>query len=290
MEFDMSRRASLRVGGAAALSALAGCSGALDEGTNADGDASDGPSGDDPAPFRTWIPASLTEADGPLVIVRADVQRVLSEFPDDVQKDLNVDRMAASHGIPREDIREMLAVAVNGNAQHIVLTGSFDPDAVVESKPGVDPEDTSEYEGYTVITERLLASPSAVVISTDYETLVDVERGEAPYLGQHDEEWDRLLSDLAGGTLIGAFEVARSTTSGPSPERIGTAIDSAGGDRAELTGYYEFSSATDAEEYLEKEQDLASELGDESAEVRSVERDGNRVIVEIETETFDFGV
>lgn len=124
---------------------------------------------------------------------------------------------------------------------------------------------------------------------------MDVQTGETASLGTTDDDWRDLLGAISDGTLVSFQEGDALSEDGQSPldadvERSAIEIDSAGGTRARFTMHLLLDSETRAQEVLDNNRqaiiDGATE--DNGGSLERIEREGKRIVIVFETETFDF--
>lgn len=273
---DHSRRRFLTAVAGAGAAGLAGCNGLL-----GGGDGGGGGSG-----FRTdveFVPASVAEGSDTVEIVYVDIPTVQSDFPEEAQTELGMEEFSAQLGIDVDDLDGLLGVETEAGTGGQVLTGSFDASAVLDEL-GVD-EASSEYEGYDVVMGQFAITDGALVIGTNYESMIDAKDGSVDRLVDSSDQWSDAVDDAAGGAVCG-IETA------PEEEwtLLAMAIDAGNDGAMEFTGYAHFESASDAEANQDAVRDDAADDMNEEEDVtiESVSVDGPVVVVEATAENFSF--
>ena len=280
----------------------AGCTGVLDgddsadengEGENGDGENGgdgngegengDGENGEGDAESMAelpahadWLAADLLSDDNDQAgFFYIDVQRVLAEWPEDAQREFEIEGMADELGVEPEDIEGMVVLERSGDLgpeMTVAVTGSFDKDALVaELSDGMETETFGEYE---VIMDQVAVGTDAVVIGDEYASLIDAHTGEIDRIANTDDEWDAAIRNVADSGLSGVIY-----ESDDDHELLGVAMDAENEDVA-IEAYVHFDDAETAEaEQAEAEADAEEEFV-EDGEIHEVSVDGTVVIVE----------
>jgi len=287
----MDRRTYLSLTAAATLTGAAGCQDAL---SGSDDDTEDGtstPGGTDGsvAAWRRWIPSELvvgTDAE----VLMLDTNRAQSELPTQTYEQFQISQIASALGVSESDIDRLAGVQRTEARSDIVLTGSYTPAEILESLE-VSDSDVTTYEGYEVIESQQFAIGSdAIVLSQNYETLIDTHAGSNPYLGQDDADWNQLLTSIQGATLAVATSGTIGDDSSIQADKSGVTVDAAEGSGARIAIYVHFGSESAAEEAMNtaREEFVSGATGDSDVDIDRFERKGSRIIIEGTTPNFDF--
>lgn len=290
MDGRLDRRSALRLGGVAVATLAAGCTDALDGSDETDETDDGGTATDTPVPpaeFRKWIPASAVGS-GDAEIAVLDTDRAADEFPQDEYEDFDIAEVSQQYGVTEDAIDWFIVIQEDGDVQEVAMTGRFDPDDVVQTITEGSDAEAESYGDYQVVADQIAVGDSAIVVGEDYADLIDIAEGEGEYLGERDDDWDLLLNSVQEATLIAAGDgwMGNETTD-LDPERSGLALDAIDESTAHVEAYLHYESASDAEADLDTAREDASGGFGDGGELKNVEQDGNRIIVEAETESFD---
>lgn len=269
----LDRRTFLGSVAAVSTASVAGCS-VLDSG---------GSSGGGGVPdYADWIPASMASVDdGSFQTFGIDLGRFDSEFPEQARQEIDVQQLATDVGVEMDALGEFAVVQTGIMTDHSVLTGSFDGDDVVSQLSGG--AETSSYEGFEVIQDQIAVDDGAIVISAEYETIVDAGTGSVDRVYEQSGEWEPAFRNVGGGTFTGVVAAPDEDF-----DLMGIDLNATGeGDRMQLFAYIHFPSADEAEANTESAQDQVGE-GDETWELVDISVEGNVVVVEGETENLQF--
>lgn len=288
----MDRRTYLSLTATATLAGAAGCQDALNE-TETEGDedgtTTPGGTGGSVAAWRRWIPSELvvgTDAE----VLMLDTNRAKSELPAQTYEQFQVGQIAAALGVEESDIDRLTGVEESETESSIVLTGSYTPSEILDTLEVSDSELTT-YEGYQIIDEQQFAiGTEAILISSNYETLIDTNAGSRPYLGQDDADWNRLLTSIQDATLAVATPGTVGDDSSIEADKSGVTIDAADGGGARITIFVHYGSESAAEEAMNttREEFVSGATGDSDVDIDRFERQGTRIIIEGTTPNFDF--
>lgn len=291
---QQTRRRYLAGAGLAGLTGLAGCSAELRDAVSDDdgGDtpetteSSDDSEGTTVPSWAGWIPAEPV-ASGTANALALDIRKARSEYPQSAYEELQIPRLAEVYGIDQSDMDYFCGRSPPVGDGVWVLTGTFDPAAVL-SNLGVDESETGSYRGYSVI-EELAIGPEALVVS-DYRRTLDTRFGDTTGLEAAGPDWELLLSAVSDGTLVnvqtGFFE---DTTLSFSVRASGLEINAARSGGASIVAHLLFASEDRAVEVLENnEGEIRADAVGEDGDVESLERRGRRLVMRVETDTFEF--
>lgn len=242
----------------------------------------DGGGGGGVPDYADWVPASMASVDeGTFRTFGVDLGRFDDEFPEQARQEIDVGQLAAGIGVEADALDEFAVLQTGFLSQHQVLTGSFDGEDVVSQLSGGS--ETSSYEGFEVVQDQIAVDDGAIVISSEYETIVDAGSGSAERVYEQSGEWEPAFRNVGGGTFTGVVTA-------PDEDFVLMGIDlnaTGEGDRMQLFAYIHFPSADEAEANTESAQDQVGE-GDETWELVDISVEGNVVVVEGETENLQF--
>lgn len=264
--------------GAAATGAAVGLAGCVD-------DVLGGSSGSD---YDGWLAADLIEDIEDGGVIHVDVQEVAANWPAEAQEEFDIDEMSTELGIDERNLDGMVIIEEGrgmGASEQVVLTGSFDPDEIIEGLgiPEDFIDDDAEYEGYQILMGEFAVGDDAIILSSEYETLIDAHNGEAELITDVDEEWESALDNVAGAGISGV-----ALESDEDAELMGFAMDVSNGDVA-VTIYGHFEDEAAAEDGRDEiEAEAEEDFVDEEGEIESIEVDGNVVILEATIYDFEW--
>lgn len=294
----MDRRNYLLATTATVFGSLAGCSDALDQVSDtSDGDGDDDDEGtptDDEdgnqlPTWSEWLPASAVVGRADASVFAGNARRTQSEFPPDAYQELGFGELAQVYGFDEEDLEWLAGVQVRGETETGVMTGSFNPNEILQHLEVPDSR-VEEYRGYRVVDSQIAIGESGIVFGQSYQTVIDTKEGDEDALGTTGSGWGALLSDVAGGTIVAASTGMFSDPSDIDAERSGAKINASEGSGAAITIYIHFDSAeTAANVYENRRDELESEArSEQDTNVSSVEQEGPRIIIAGKTQDFDF--
>ncbi|MEF8882894.1 MAG: hypothetical protein V5A34_10275, partial [Halapricum sp.] len=226
-------------------------------------------------------------------VVVVDVQQARDQFPADAYAEFNFATIADGYGVSESDFEYLIGLSRSGYSDVTAITGNYDPTAIIDHL-GVSDDNVETDHGYQIIAGETAIGESAIIIGSDYDMLVNVRNGETASLGTTDD-WRDLLVAISDGALVSFQQGDALSEDGQSPldgdvESSAIEIDSAGGSRARTTMHLMFDSETRAQEVLDNNRqaiiDGATE--DNGGSLERIEREGKRIVIVIETETFDF--
>ncbi|AGB16726.1 hypothetical protein Halru_2137 [Halovivax ruber XH-70] len=268
---DVTRRTLVGAVAAGTATAVAGCTGDL---LDDDADSSD----ETDAAYEEWLAADLLVDMDAGTVIHADLGRITDSWPEEARSELGLDSLTDSLGVSVDDIDGMLVFQTGRTG--LVLTGSFDRDAVVSELAGeAETETVGDYE---VVNGAIAIGSDALVMSADYETLIDARNGDVDRISDVDEEWDAALSGVAGAAMSGVmFDDAESF------ELMGIAMDADGSDiTMEARTHYADAETAEAEK-ADAEAEAKAEFV-ENGEIQSIRVDGNVVVIEAVLSDFQF--
>ena len=287
----MDRRTYLSVTATAALASIAGCQGSESDTEDDDTEAGtpeDTPAGETVLAWREWIPAGLVIGTDAQVMV-LDTNRAKAELPAETYTEFQLGQIANALDISESNIDRMAGVQRGENTSDIVLTGSYNPAQVVDAL-NVEQSNVERYEGYQVVQDQFAIGSSAIVVSTNYETLIDTKAGAQPYLGQNDEEWNRLLTSIQDATL--GVGTAGTLDDDPTIDasKSGVTINAADGSGARISIYVHYESESAAKEAMDtaREEFVSGATGNDDVDIERFDREGSRIIIEGTTPNFSF--
>ena len=307
----MDRREYLYAASATLTAAVAGCSDSNDESTPAPDESTTEPDGtptETTEPGRTtteqetepslpswsaWIPADVFP-DEQAEITALDVQTAREQYPADAYAEFGFSDIATAYGVSESDFEDFIILSLGVEDEILAITGSYDPESVVEHL-GVADDRLQTVGDYKIVDSDLAIGQSVLIIGSSYEMLLDARAGDTPTLGETDDTWRDLLGAISDGTLVSVQDGNGLADDGQSPldadvECSGLELNSAGGQRALIRAHLMFDSEDRAQEVLDNNrQDIIDSATDETdGSLEQVERDGARIVVTIETETFNF--
>jgi hypothetical protein len=291
----MDRRTYLSLTATATLAGAAGCQDAL-SGTETEDDDDDDDDTSTPgaadgsvAAWRRWIPAELVVGTGAEVLM-LDTNRAKSELPAQTYEQFQITQIASALGVEESNIDRLTGVQRGDDDNDVVLTGSYTPSEILEALEVSDSE-VSSYQGYQIIEGQQFAiGTDAILLSQNYETLIDTHAGARPYLGQDDADWNQLLTSIQDATLAVATPGTVGDDSSIQADKSGVTVDAAEGSGARIAIYVHFGSESDAEAAMEtaREEFVDNATGNSDVDIQRFERQGSRIIVEGTTPNFDF--
>jgi len=302
----MDRREYLYAASAMLTAAVAGCSGSNDESTTAPDETTEveettapgettTDQGTDPSlpSWSAWIPADVFP-DEQAEITALDVQTARDQYPADAYAEFSFSDIAAAYGVSELDFENFIILSLGVEDEIVAITGTYDPESVVEHL-GVEDDRLETVGEYTVVDSDLAIGQSALIIGSRYEMFLDAHAGDTPTLGETDDTWRDLLWAVSDGTLVSVQDGNGLADDGQpmldaDVECSGLELNSAGGQRAQITAHLMFNSEDRAQDVLDNNrQDIIDGATDDTdGSVEQVERDGSRIVVTIETETFNF--
>lgn len=248
----MDRRTYLALTSTVAATGLAGCeSFGGGESESDDESPEDNTEEATTSAWRKWIPAELLTAEGQVMTL--DIARARSELPDEVVADLNIGQLASALGVEESAMSRMSGPERGPSTNDVVIEGTYDPQEIVENAGG-SMDETESYKGYTVVGGQIAPGNSAVVVSEEYETLIDTKKSGTGYLGSDDEDWDRLLSTIEDGTLAVAApgSMGEESSLDVNATKSGLTLDASEGSGARIAVYIHFPSESDAETAMDR--------------------------------------
>lgn len=269
----VSRRSLLGAAAGCTTAAVAGCTGILGDD---DGDSAAGQ-----AVYEEWLAADvLADLDAGTVIY-ADIREISRSWPDEALSELQLESLTTNLGVSQEDLEGMLVFETGGmSGMGVVLTGSFDQDALVTEIAGE--METESYGDYEVVNGMVAIGSSALVMSGEYEALIDARNGDADRISDVDEDWDEALSGVAGSAMSGVLFDSAETF-----ELMGIAMDADGSDIS-MEARVHFADAETAESEKSEAESQAQEEFVESGEIRDIRVEGNVVVIEAVMSDFQF--
>ena len=236
--------------------------------------------GSDDVEYEGWLAADLVQDIEEGAVIHVDVQELISNWPDEAQEEIDLEEFRQEFGVDEADLDGMVIFEEGGGmmaSEQIVLTGSFDPDAIIDNLdiPEDFIEDDAEYEGYQVLMDEFAIGDDAIILSGSYETLIDAHNGEAELITEVDEMWEAALANVAGAGLSGV-----GIDDSEDAELLGVAMD-ADGDEVDIEMYGHFESEAAAEDGREEiEAEIEGDIEEDGGEIESVDVDDTVVIVE----------
>lgn len=300
-----SRREVLRTtaGGAGVglLAALAGCSdetSADDENGNGTGNESDGNGGetvDEAAAldYTDWIyePGELSR--NSIGAMRTDIEPVLDAKPSYAEEIRSNQLDGYGEELEPEDVDTIVSV---GGAN--VISGAFDPNAVIDSMPVSGAEEYGDYELYeeeeanaTVATdgEQLVRSESTGYQSFDpreeIELLIDTRAGDAVRFADESDHFNQIYTENASADLEYVFVYAESAVEDASDDAVIARYERANFDSSEVSG--ELVELYNSEDGIDLDE-IRSQYESADVEVDDISRDGRIVTVEVRVPTDEY--
>ena len=285
----MDRRHYLSATVTAAFAGVAGCQDALNGGeTEDDDETTTGDTGGSVPEWRTWIPSELV-VDTDAEVLMLDTDRAKAELPAETYSQFQIGQIAGLLGVEESSIDRMAGVQRGEDDSNLVLTGSYNPSQIIDELEVSDSE-TETYEGYQVVGGQFVIGDSAILVASEYETLIDTHAGQKPYLGANDADWNQLMTSIQDATLGVATYGTVGDDSSIEADKSGVTIDAAEGSGAKITIFVHFDSEAAAEEAMGTARDefVSGAAGSSDVDIERFERQGSRIIVEGTTPNFDF--
>ena len=199
-----SRRRLLRYGAIGTMGIIAGCLGGDDDSPEDsspdDGTPDDSPPGDEELPelfelsgngadpFREWVVPNnriVHENGTETLFAYRDYERAAESGWEEATNERQ--EAASSFGSQTDDHTGTVIVGVpDENILGTLYLGSFDKEAVVEAQEAAGATVTGEYEGFTVLEDRLAVGSDALLQTPGYEQHIDARNGDTPRLGESD--------------------------------------------------------------------------------------------------------
>ena len=241
--------------------------------------------GSDDVEYDGWLAADLVQDIEEGAVIHVDVQELVSNWPADALEELDLEEFRTEFGVDETDLDGMVVIEEGSGmtaSEQIVLTGSFDPDAIIDDLEVPDEFiDDAEYEGYQVLMDEFAIGEDAIILSGSYETLIDAHNGETELITEVDEMWEAALDNVAGAGLSGV-----GIEDSEDAELLGVAMD-ADGDEVEMRIYGHFESEAAAEDGREEiEAEMEADIEEDGGEIESVDVDDTVVIVEVTIHDF----
>lgn len=274
------RRAALT---ALAGAALAGCSGLSPDGHRAEETSPD-------LSWLKWVPdGDFTHAlDG----FHLDVTDAVREFPDEVVSEIGVAEVEAEYNVDRSEMKEFITLRdADSDQQPIILTGSFDPDAIL-SDSGVSEEQRESAGRYEIAKLRgqtVGISTSGLVIARTPEYYIDARSGRniASDVNPFTRTIDRVVSNTFSSILSGD-ELPQESSLSSEPVWCGVGISAREDGTAASEHHLHFRTTSDATQVLaEQEPELTEAIvGSESETVDDIYRDEQYIVASLTSENY----
>jgi hypothetical protein len=272
----------------AAFAAAAGCSSLSGEDDDdGGGETTTTDDGGSVSPWRKWLPANEIQEQPSVTLFANDVTTMREEFPRSAYRQFDLSRISSTYGIETSDMSWFLGLRQSGQTTSAVIVGSFDPANVVESLD--PPEGTVEQQGsYRILDNAIAVSDSAIIITPEYQTYVDVRAGETQRLGAEDDGWAQLLSALEGGTILTATPGTPPYHGNLDAERTGVSIRAADSGGVRMTEHLHFESAERARTVAENRRDelIQQAKSDPDSTLVSFERTDARIRITVDSPDF----
>ncbi len=308
----MRRRDYLYVAGSTAAVAVAGCSESTDdtgddetdsddetttEGTEtpADDETDEQPGGTlegDPPDWAAWIPADMFVTEGATAFA-LDIQTAREDFPQESYEGFQIQRFADLTGADEADMEFFFGTEIRSEEGVTAISGNFDKEAILDHMDATD-EQTETVQGYEVIGGDFAVGDDAFIVGTEYQRFIEARHGTADSLGSTDSGWEELLVAVADGAFVTVSEGLLGEDSDPdlkaAVNKSGLEVIPPDSGGMRVIAHLLFDTAADAESALEEhEQTIIDEVrGDNTdQEVRSIETDGRRVVLTLESDTFE---
>ena len=310
----MRRREYIYTTGAALTVALAGCSESADDsgdsetdnpettsketGTPDNGDTNDGTANNggiegEPPDWADWIPATTFD-NSDASIFALDVRTARQDFPREQYEAFRIPDLADVYGVDEANIDYFVGIERPDGKSPAVLTGDFDQQAILDHMD-ISDDRTETVQSFEVIDGDLAVSDEGVINGQGYAELIDAKTGRTAALGTTDDEWEELLVAVSDGAFV---TVTEGTMSGESESDIdadvhksGVMVEVTDSGGMRLTAHLLFASTSRAEATLEEyDQEIINEVRGDNPdhEVQSLEVEGRRVVLVLESDTFEF--
>lgn len=247
--------------------------------------------------WANWVPQKFLNDERIDELIAADVETIRDDWPSDSGE--VVDEVDEVEGVAEDSIEtgvfieqsESLTTSSCG-----ILTGDFDTD---EIEPEIQEEHSGEYQGFSMFEDqetKIGISDEAIIFSNirtfgagdadlqmfDPEVIIDTYLAETESLADQDA-WEDILLKVDNSTFTLLYPAADMDFDNTTvePTRVGLTVGVADQDTADFDTYLEFSSDTDAETFVEDEEEYIAEdvADDPDASFEEIRQDGNIVIV-----------
>jgi hypothetical protein len=275
---------------------MAGCSEMLDDSGSSSGDDDDGSEDDTPseteasaddqweAPtWAEWIPAdSLADGtDAELGVVDPVGTRA---FPNQFDIGEPYREILGLFGVEESAVEDTGIVLRDAGPEPGVITGSFDPDAILSEIRSQSEEavPTEEYRGVTIVDGFVGLDSEALVLGDTKRRLIDTRYGDSPKAVATSEVFRRVYPPLAEGSFAAMTDGYYDPPFEYSVDASGVSVEGLSRERATLTASLLFENEADAETFVDESGDILED-GSGAVTVESVERSDRFVTATFET-------
>lgn len=231
--------------------------------------------------FASWIPASLLEDATRSTVMVVDAQSLRTTWPEAVVDQFDFDVLATQFGIEADVVDAYLLVHSNSETapgSHVVLFGSFDQDAVLET---IDPDgDVDTHAGFETVDGLAYVGDDAIVDSSAATAMLDASTGDESLLIGSDDTIEEAFDAHGDGpyTVFLIDDDAPHIIEGITMDVDGDAFIT------EARSYFESTDA--AEEAADAvEEQLRMEIGVDDFD--NVEQDGSVLVFAVSRDVDD---